>query len=58
MFALNIFLLNSANVTLLLCTISDIYAKMDNQDSAGPDIFTNILQGVTLYHLIFVNLQI
>ena len=28
------FLLNSANVALLLSTISDTYAKMDNQDSA------------------------
>ncbi len=30
-----IFLLNSANVALLLSTILDIYAEMGNQDSAG-----------------------
>ncbi len=37
MFALDIFfLLNSANVTLLLNTISDSNAKMRNQDIAGP----------------------
>ena len=35
MFALDIsFLLNSANVALLLSTISDTDAKIDNQDSA------------------------
>ncbi len=38
MFAWNIFLLNSANIALLLSTISDIYAKMGNQDAAGPKI--------------------
>ncbi len=36
MLALNIyFILNSANVSLLLSTISDSYAKMGNQDTAG-----------------------
>ena len=30
------FLLNSANVALLLSTISDSYSKMGNQDTAGP----------------------
>ena len=31
-----IFPLNSANVSLLLSTISDSYTKMGNQDTAGP----------------------
>ncbi len=40
MFALNIvFLINSANVALLLSTISDSYTKMGNQDAAGS-LFT------------------
>ncbi len=33
-FPLNFFLLNSANVALLLSTISNSYAKMGNQDTA------------------------
>ena len=34
-----LYLLNSANVALLSSTISDSYAKMGNQDIAGPQSF-------------------
>ncbi len=35
MFALKIFLLNSANFAFLLGMISDSYSKMGNQDTSG-----------------------
>ena len=35
MFVVNIFLLNSANMALLLSTISESYTKMENLKTAG-----------------------
>ncbi len=48
MIALKIcFLLNSANLALLLSTISDNYAKMENQDKAGPRCILGLVGLVT-----------
>ena len=40
MFVLKKILLNSTYVSLLLSTISDSYAEMENQESAGLDGWT------------------
>ena len=39
----HLFLLNSANVSLLLSTISDSYAKMENQDTAGRNMASEFI---------------
>ena len=52
------FLLNSANVVLLLSTISNSYAKIKNQESAGPHFGTSFLAQLlcsTIYIIVTLN---
>ncbi len=51
MFALDIFLLNFANVALILSTISVSYAKLGNLDSAGQIAPNNLPLFLLSHHI-------